>query len=508
MLVIGILVVLFGIIGLFAVPPLGIAVILIGALLMVPFARNRWMTATRCNHCGKKAKVNESGLCEDCQRTVQIEQEYKQASDKLEKIRKELSDQESFRAGIIQQAKLDMAAELNQMKEDASKELNVSLIVSRVQAARGELSRLEQTIAQKKDLIVQMDEEVLLQEFGLYRPKYDFASSDEYKQRLDVVRQKQKDMIKNSTAVTGNMSWTVNGSAAQGKKMVKDMQKLLLRAFNAECDDAIEHVKYNSFESAKKRITTSCESISKLGKMMSISISAFYLRAKLEELQLAFEYRQKKQAEKEEQKELRAQMREEARLQKEIEEERKKIAKEKSHYANALAKLSEQLSTAAENEKEALLEKKGELEAHISDLEKATQQIDYREANQRAGYVYIISNVGSFGKDVYKIGMTRRLDPMERIDELGDASVPFNFDVHAIIFSDDAPRLEAALHKAFEDRKLNMVNTRREFFHVTLEEIKEVVKKNYDKTAEFIEIPEAEQYRVSLKMRQQNQSEM
>ena len=97
--------------------------------------------------------------------------------------------------------------------------------------------------------------------------------------------------------------------------------------------------------------------------------------------------------------------------------------------------------------------------------------------------------------------MTRRLEPQDRIDELGDASVPFNFDVHAMIFSDDAPALEAALHRAFENRKLNMVNQRREFFHVTLDEIKDVVKKNFDKTVEFIDVPDAEQYRVSLKMK-------
>lgn len=98
--------------------------------------------------------------------------------------------------------------------------------------------------------------------------------------------------------------------------------------------------------------------------------------------------------------------------------------------------------------------------------------------------------------------MTRRLDPQDRVDELGDASVPFNFDVHAMIFSDNAPALEAALHRAFEDRKLNMVNTRREFFHVTLDEIKNVVKKNFDKTVEFIDVPDAEQYRISQKMKE------
>lgn len=149
-----------------------------------------------------------------------------------------------------------------------------------------------------------------------------------------------------------------------------------------------------------------------------------------------------------------------------------------------------------------LLLKKAELESQLSEIDKALNDVDYRQANMRAGYVYIISNIGAFGENVYKIGMTRRLEPQERIDELGDASVPFNFDVHAMIFSDDAPALEAALHRAFENRKLNMVNQRREFFNVTLDEIKEVVKKNFDKTVEFIDVPDAEQYRISMRMKE------
>lgn len=165
-----------------------------------------------------------------------------------------------------------------------------------------------------------------------------------------------------------------------------------------------------------------------------------------------------------------------------------------------MRKSGEQLESSPDNAD--LLVKKTALEDQLNEISKALSDIDYREANQKAGYVYIISNIGAFGPNVYKIGMTRRLDPQDRIDELGDASVPFNFDVHAMIFSDDAPALEAALHKAFEDRKLNMVNTRREFFDVSLDEIKSVIRKNFDKTVEFIDVPDAEQYRISLKMRE------
>ena len=143
--------------------------------------------------------------------------------------------------------------------------------------------------------------------------------------------------------------------------------------------------------------------------------------------------------------------------------------------------------------------------AQLDKIDKEFKDVDYREANQRAGYVYVISNIGAFGENVYKIGMTRRLDPQDRVDELGDASVPFDFDVHAMIFSDDAPRLEAALHNAFADRKLNFVNQRREFFRVSLDEIKKVVKENYDRSVEFVELAPAEQYRESIKLREEAQ---
>lgn len=306
-------------------------------------------------------------------------------------------------------------------------------------------------------------------------------------------------MIKDKTAVLGATNWQVNGSTAKGKKMLSDMQKLLLRAFNSECDELVSKVKYTNFDASLNKIRKSAEAISKLGSTMNISISQKYLNLKIKELRLAFEYQQKKQEEKEAQKAARAEMREAARLQKEIEAQRKKIEKEQTHYQTAYEKLLKQLEEDPDNSD--LLAKKSELENQLNDIDRAIKDIDYREANQRAGYVYIISNIGAFGENVYKIGMTRRLDPQDRVDELGDASVPFNFDVHAMIFSDDAPALEAALHKAFEDRKLNMVNTRREFFNVTLDEIKEVVKKNFDKTVEFIDVPDAEQFRVSQKMK-------
>lgn len=383
----------------------------------------------------------------------------------------------------------------------ASLKREVDSITTSIQTKNVEYSQICNQINNAKSQLIVTNEKLLMQEFGLYDPVYDFATSDGYKQRLDEVRNRQKELIKNNLAATADNTWTVNGSAAQGAKMVKDTQKLLLRAFNTECDEVIDKAKYNNFDMCVKRITSSRDAISKLGKMIHVSITDQYYRLKIDELHLAYEYRVKKQEEKEAQKEARAAMREAAQVQKEIEEQRKAIDKEQTHYKNALQKLLNQIE-ASSSPSEDLLQKKAELESQLEAIDKKIKELDYREANQRAGYVYVISNIGAFGENVYKIGMTRRLDPQDRVDELGDASVPFNFDVHAMIFSDDAPALEAALHKAFENRKVNMINQRREFFNVTLDEIKDVIRKNYDKTVEFIDVPEAEQFRETQKIKQ------
>ena len=365
------------------------------------------------------------------------------------------------------------------------------------------LLSLDNEIADRKKLIISFNDDISVQDFALYQPRYSFANSTQYKDRLAQIRDKQKDMIRANAAATGDFTLLFNNSKAQGTKVVKDMQKLLIRAFNSECDEVINNVKYNNYDMSFRKITNSANQIAKLGQMLKICITTDYYNLKIEELQLALEFQIKKQEEKEEQRQLRAEERERVRLERELEEQRKKIEKEQSHYQKALLSVLKQLEEPDKSNDADLLAKRAELENQLGVIDANLQELDYREANQKAGYVYIISNIGSFGKDVYKIGMTRRLEPMERVYELGDASVPFNFDVHAMIFTDDAPKLEAALHRAFEDRKLNMVNTRREFFNVTLDEIKEVIMNNYDKTVEFVDVPDASQYRISQKMKSQ-----
>lgn len=404
-------------------------------------------------------------------------------------------------AGKIKKENEELKSLATPEMQDAA---NLKLYINDLEVQKEKLEeqneKLLKSVDELKQKTIFFEDAITFQEFGLYTPRYNFITAEEYKQNLDKIRTKQKEMIKLDTAISASKNWTVDGSKSKGTKMIKDMKKLFLRAFNSDCEDCISKVKYNNYEMSLKKIRQSADSIEKLGKMMALHITSDYINLKIDELHLAFEYQQKKQEEKEAQKAARAEMREAAKLQKEIDAQRKKIEKEQTHYQSAYEKILTQLNELPDNPD--LIAKKEELEKHLVDIEKAIKDIDYREANQRAGYVYIISNIGSFGKNVYKIGMTRRLDPQDRIDELGDASVPFNFDVHAMIFSDDAPALEASLHKAFEDRKLNMVNTRREFFNVSLDEIKEIVKKNFDKTVEFVDVPDAEQYRVSQKIKE------
>ena len=303
----------------------------------------------------------------------------------------------------------------------ATQQSTLSELEKRTAKDQTDLASLQQQIVDAKKDLIETNEEVLMQSFGIYKPHYSFANSTEYKDELAKIRAKQKECIKQCLAATGSDTWTVNGDARKGKKMIADMQKLLIRAFNCECDDVIDHVKFNNVESGEKRIESSFNAISKLGAVCGVAITATYKKLKIKELYLAYEYQVEKQKEKEALKQLRAEERERAKLEKEIAEARKKIEKEQKHYSNALQKLVQQIAGAAPDELPALEAKKAELESQLSELNESMAQIDYREANQKAGYVYIISNVGAFGEGIYKIGMTRRLEPMDRVDELGEA---------------------------------------------------------------------------------------
>lgn len=224
----------------------------------------------------------------------------------------------------------------------------------------------------------------------------------------------------------------------------------------------------------------------------------------IDSVKIEYEYYVKKEAARQEQLELRAQMREEAEERKRLKEQQEQMRKEEEKYHSEIDNIHQQLTTTSDDEqKQKLLDKIKELENQLSDLSSKKEEITSLQ-NGKAGYVYVISNLGSFGNDVFKVGMTRRLDPQERIDELGNASVPFKFDVHSFIFSQDAVQLESDLHAALESKRVNKVNPRKEFFKVSLDDLEKLVEQ-YDPAAEFNRTMQAEQYYQSLSMAEEEQ---
>ncbi|MCA5011926.1 MULTISPECIES: DUF4041 domain-containing protein [unclassified Enterococcus] len=386
-----------------------------------------------------------------------------------------------------------------------NKKSTLKLLENRIQELNTEQLKLEQYINEKKIQIANIEKELIssseyieMESFGLYKPRYDFASSIGYKERLETVRQLQKIMIKEKTAVHYFEDWTVDGSKAKGRKMTNDNIKLILRSFNNECEASINKIKYNNLTNAEKRIYKSFEQLNKLNQSVRVSLSDQYLDLKIQELHLAYEYEQKKQEEKEELREQREREREEKALQKEILNKKKVIDKDIQHYEKMIKELQTKiLSSELDEEKHSINLQIADLELQISEKDKEKSELDYRNAHASAGYVYIISNIGAFGKDVVKIGVTRRLEPLERISELSSASVPFKFDVHALIFSYEAYQLEAELHAYFQDYRINKVNSRKEFFKVSIDMIENKLSEFKNLTIDFQKVADAEEYRQS-----------
>lgn len=353
-----------------------------------------------------------------------------------------------------------------------------------VEAQVRELEAVLERVARAKRELVELDDALLLQQVGVYEYHHPLENADQYKAALAEVRDAVKACVKDGTAILASDRFAYNNSLAQGRKMTSDFAKLMLRAYNAEADNCVRSVRAGTVASAKQRLDRSVETIAKLGKMMEMRVAPEYHLIRLREIELTGDYLVKVQEEREAARAERERLREEKRAEAELQAERDRLAKEREHYTTALTALTEQGKH----------EEAAELRERLSTIDSAIAQNDYRIANIRAGYVYVISNIGAFGKNIVKIGMTRRLEPRDRILELGDASVPFPFDIHLLHFSEDAVALENDLHKTFADRRLNQVNLRREFFFATPQEIRAVLVEKLGAILEFNENPEASQY--------------
>ena len=337
------------------------------------------------------------------------------------------------------------------------------------------------------DALVELSDEHVLQSVGIYRYHHPLESAAAYKVRLKALTERISHIIKSGLAIHVSSLFTFDNSLSKGRRMTRDLGRLMLRAYNAEADNCLRTLRAGNVVTARRRLAKSRDAIAKLGQMMEMRISNDFHALRIEELELTADFLIKRQEEREEAREHRAQLREEKRVQEELKAKRAKLEKEQQHYLNAIAALQ-----AKGEDDSALHEKLGEIDAAIA-------QNDYRAANIRAGYVYVISNRGAFGTGIVKIGLTRRLEPMQRVYELGGASVPFRFDVHTLYFSNDAVTLETELHHHFTDRRLNHANRRREFFFATPADVREVLESKVGNLIEYSEISDATEYFQSLR---------
>jgi hypothetical protein len=336
--------------------------------------------------------------------------------------------------------------------------------------------------------IIELNDQKVLQDVGIYRYHHPLENAALYKERLAQLNAQIDEVVKAGKAVLAADMFTFSGSLAKGRKMVGDLSKLMLRAYNAEADNCVRSLRSGNIGTATRRLEAAMASIEKLGVIMEMRVNPEYHALRVAELQLTADYQMKIQEERERAREERELLREQRRAEAELAAERDRLEKERAHYLNALQVLRANGDDAAA----------GEIASRLAAIDDAIAANDFRIANIRAGYVYVISNIGAFGPNVVKIGMTRRLDPMDRVRELGDASVPFRYDVHALHFSEDAVTLEHELHKTFADRRVNFINERREFFFATPAEVRAVLLEKTGGLLEYTEAPEAPEYFQSL----------
>lgn len=391
-------------------------------------------------------------------------------------------------------------------QEITNKKLDLNQVVEQLNNAYNQVKQAE---VYKNDLIndsnklkeiLQFHEsDIELYEFGFYQPLYNFGTSALYKSKLDEIKNKQKQILQEHRAINMAISWTMNGSAAEGKKVLNDLSRLMLLAFNGYCDSLLSKIKFDNVVKFIDNLQKEKDLINKLGRRFSCEITDIYADLKIEELRLVYEYQCKLNEEREEQRRIKEEMREEEKVRREFEKALKEAQDEEKRYEKALEQAKLEYEQANDEEKIKLELKLNELQLQLEQIQDKERKISQAQIT-KMGHVYVISNIGSFGENIYKIGMTRRQDPMERVWELCSASVPFDFDVHAIIFSDNAPDLEAQLHRHFDHKRLNMVNRKKEYFSVTLDEIEKIVHDNHGQI-EFTKMAEAKEYRETLLLR-------
>lgn len=480
----------------------------------------------QCGKCGKKGlflKLNSEGMCKACSELLEhqkkldeLQAEQQKVENAIKNKRKDLKELETNRQKtydtIKRQAESAAIANIKDELEKTQKKLtaktsDLSEVTDKLQKVKSDFDKENKKYIKVKTAYesYQAANKNYLKN-GETKLDESFLKSLSPAVEVDLqcmnVKQLRSLYTQNKTLIKNCLEryegrYTTKSNAA--------IYRLMVIALEAELQNILYSIRYGKLDESiqsVKDITQKYMAIASDGNQTIVpTLKKFIAEIEhlfIEAVKIEYEYYVQRERIKEEQRAIREQMRQEAEERKALEQEKKRIAAEEQKFTNEIENIRSQLAEATESKSAKLMARIRELEAQLEKISDKREQIASLE-NGKAGHVYIISNIGSFGENVYKIGMTRRLDPMERVYELGNASVPFPFDVHGMIFSDDAVGLERDLHTMFSDNRLNKVNLRKEFFNVSLDKIKTVVEKRFP-TAEFRITALAEQYRQSLEL--------
>lgn len=487
----------------------------------------------KCSKCGRKGlffKVNENGLCKDCAALDLIAHEKANLETQIGMCKTDLSalqqkiSEETEQFNIISANKQQVFDKIKQLaKADA-----IAEVQDKIDSLKVERDKRELEVSDVTEQLNKINSEYASTQKKLYKVKTLFESYQSANKRYVKEGETYLDeSFLNGLAPTVEIDLQcmsikqLRSLYNQNKKLIQDclkkyegryttkanaaIYKLMTIALEAELQNILYSISFGKLESSIDDVKTMSakyfaiasdgnQSIAPTVKKFIGEIESLFVEA----VKIEYEYYVQRERIKEEQRAIREQMRQEAEERKALELERKRIEKEEQKFRNEIDNIKNQLETVDPEKAKVLNDRIAELEGQIDKIEDKREQIASLE-NGKAGYVYIISNIGSFGDDVYKIGMTRRMDPLDRVNELGSASVPFPFDVHGLIFSDDAVGLEHDLHTIFNNKRVNKVNLRKEFFKVSLDDIEKVVDERCP-SAEFKRTALAEQYRQSLTM--------
>lgn len=453
---------------------------------------------------GKIKEELEHKIYELNKETKESKERNNEAKDDLERITAELKNEKTSLSRLKEESKevlklKDRSEFLSDQIYKRNKELTD--ISSKVKSTENELlikDRDLHDLMGKIDLYSRLDEFVDNGHFEV--PDYLYETSARFAEEIKKIRNKQKQLIKDKDAVTYPDEVVISDDQSLNNNILNGQVKLMLSAFNIECDDLIGKVNPSSFSRTLERIEKLANTLEKSAASLHCGFNIKYVELKFEECRLQYQFTLKKQEEQEEQRLIREQIREEQRAIKEYEQAVSKAEKEERMYRNMLDKARKELQAASEEERIIAELRISELERQLAEAEETEKRAKSMAEQTKKGHVYVISNIGSFGEGIYKIGLTRRLEPMDRVKELGGASVPFSFDVHAMVYVEDAPALEAALHREFSSYRVNAVNFRKEFFRTSLDSIKNAVERIAGKETEFKTTVAAEEYYESRRL--------